>query len=158
MTTNIRKGGRKQCRNDGQFQSTLGRPRSGRPLGTAPTTCTSLSKSERPTCDQGADRRDQGSRNFLRNLLEADDDHQHGERDRQLVAVDLSELLKVVPELPQRTVAAPIQAQHAGDLPQSHLNADPGQEPDQHGAREEVGQESQAHEARQNQENRGHQR
>ena len=80
------------------------------------------------------------------------------ERDHQLVAVDLSELLKVVPELPQRAVAAPLQAQHAGDLPQRDLNADPGQEPDQHGAREEVGQESQAHDARQNQENRGHQR
>ena len=63
-----------------------------------------------------------------------------------------------MPELPQRAVAATLQAQHAGDLPQRDLNADPGQEADQHGAREEVGQESQAHDARQNQENRGHQR
>ncbi len=35
-----------------------------------------LVESERPTYDNGADRRDQSSRNFPRNLLEADDDHQ----------------------------------------------------------------------------------
>ena len=54
-------------------------------------------------------------------------------------------------------MAATLQAQHTGDLPQRDLNTDPGQESDQHGAREEVRQKSQAHEARQNQETRGHQ-
>jgi hypothetical protein len=67
-------------------------------------------------------------------------------------------LLQGVPKLPERAVAAPLQAEHAADLPQRDLNADSGQEPDQHGSREKIGQESQAHDARQNQESRGHQR
>ncbi len=55
-------------------------------------------------------------------------------------------------------MAATLQSQHAGDLPKGNLYADTGQEPNQDGTREEVGEESQAHESRQNQENRGHQR
>jgi len=116
-----------------------------------------LVESERPTYYQGADRRDQGSRNLLRNHFEADDDRQDAKRDRQFVAVGLSELLKIGPELSQRAVTTTLQAQHAGDLPQRDLNADASQEPDQHGARKKVGEESQAHEARENQEKRSHQ-
>lgn len=80
--------------------------------------------------------------NLRRKLLESDDDHQYSERDRQRVPVDLSELSKVAPELSQRAVAARIQAQHAGNLPQRDLNADPGEKPYQHRTRETVGQET----------------
>ena len=101
ITTNIAKAVGINVAMTVQFQSTLGRPRCGRPLGTAPTTCTCLSSPNAQAYNHGADRRDQGSRNLLRNHFEADDDHQHAKRHRQFVAVDLPELLKVVPELPQ---------------------------------------------------------
>ena len=55
-------------------------------------------------------------------------------------------------------MAAPLQAEHAADLPQRDLDADPGQESDQHRAREEVSQKAQAQDAGQNQEDAGHQR
>ena len=91
-----------------------------------------LAESECIGYDHGANRRDKSSRNLFRNHFEADDDHQYTKRHHQFVTVDLSELLKVVPELPQGAMAATLQAQHTGDLAQRDLNTDPGQESDQH--------------------------
>ena len=51
---------------------------------------------------------------------------------------------------------AALQAEHARDLTQRDLYADPGQETDQHGARQEVCQESQANYACDNQKPRGY--
>ena len=53
-------------------------------------------------------------------------------------------------------MSAPLQAEHAGDLAERDLQADPGQKADQHRARQKIREEAQADNARQYQEGRGH--
>ena len=128
----------------------------GSPLGTCPEDVHVLSEVQRPAQCNGADHGDQRAGDLLGDLLRAHDDRQHSNRDRQGVEVDLLELLQVGPDLAQGAVPSPLESEHAGDLPERNLHADPGQESDQHGARKKVRQEPQSDDPRQDQEPRRH--
>jgi hypothetical protein len=111
---------------------------------------------QRPAQRNGTDDGDQRPGYLLRDLLRADDDHQHRDRNRQGVEVDLLELLQVGPDLAQGAVSTPLEAKHARELPERDLHANPGQETDQYRAREKVRQEPKADGTRQYEEARGH--
>ncbi len=139
-----------------QLHFTSGSPMCGRPLGTAPSTCTCCPRSSAQLSDNGADHGDQRAGYFLRDLLRTDNDCQHAQRDGQGVDIDLLDLLNIIPDLLQGAVPPTLQAQHAGDLAQRDLDTDAGQETDQHRARQKVRHESQTDDPRQYEEARGH--
>ena len=111
---------------------------------------------ERPARGDGANHGKQRPRDTLRDLPCADDHHQHGKRHPQGLVVDLVDLLDVEPDLLQGAMPAALEPQHARDLSQRHLYANARQKPNQHRARQEVGQECKADDPCQDKENAGH--
>ena len=65
----------------------------------------------------------------------------HADRDGEGRAAGVAEVLQRAPQLVQRAAGPARDAEDAPDLTAGHLDPDPREEPDQHGAREEVGQE-----------------
>ena len=113
---------------------------------------------QRPARADGACHGDQRTGDPFRHLPGNQDDGQHAQRDGEGVRVDLLDLLQVVPDLRERAVAAPFQAEHARDLAERDLHADARQEPDQHRAGQEIREEGETDGTREDQEARGHER
>ena len=95
---------------------------------------------------------------FLFDRSAADDrrDHRRGDEDRR--AARVRDVPEGGEELPDRAAVAVGDAEHPGDLAHRHLDADTGQEADQHRAREEVGEEAEPQQPRQEEEPGGDQR
>ena len=82
--------------------------------------------------------------------------HQHGQRQRREAGA--FQALQELPRLTERAVRGDRDAEHVRQHGDADLAADAGEKPDQHGARQEVGQEPQLEDPRQQQQPGGEQR
>ena len=120
---------------------------------------------EAPADRDRADDGDEAARDHRDPLLEHDQRRDHRQRDRERRQRGVGDLLQRVPELDHRAADAGRgstvgrgHAEHAGELPERHLDADAGEEADEHGAGDEVGEEAEPRDARQDQQAAGDQR
>ncbi|KFB73499.1 MAG: hypothetical protein AW09_001243 [Candidatus Accumulibacter phosphatis] len=100
---------------------------------------------QRPTGSDGGQHRDQSAGDFLRDALAADDDRQHGKCYRERIGIGFPDQPQVVHDLHERVVTDAGQTQQTGNLEQRHLHADSGQKAGEDGAREKIGEETEAH-------------
>ena len=124
-------------------QPRAGSPRLGSPRGTGPTTATPwLARSAAQLTTIATITAI--SRPGIRRLIQAGHDHDHDDRDRDrhVGPVHVRERADGVHELGQGLPARGGDPEHVGQLPDRYLDADAGQEPDQHGTGQEVGQEA----------------
>ena len=113
---------------------------------------------ERSAGNDGADHGEDRPGKLRREPL-ADDEHEdHAQRDGDGRCARGADVAQRVPELCHRVPTAAADAEHAGDLPGCHLDADAGEEADEHRAREEVGEEAQAGDAGEQQQRAGEDR
>jgi hypothetical protein len=91
--------------------------------------------------DRG-DHRDEQARDPAVDPADHDDDRDDGDRHRHVRPVHVREHADGVRELGQGLPARGGDPEHVGQLPDRYLDADAGQEADQHGAGQEVGQEA----------------
>ena len=104
------------------------------------------------------DHRHEPGRDLGHEPLAHEQHDQHPEGDGHAGQADVGQVPAGVGQLAQGVEVVHVQAEHVRHLGDGHLHADAGQEPDQHGARQEVGQEAEAQEPGQQQQHAGHQR
>ncbi|EXI65664.1 MAG: hypothetical protein AW08_03035 [Candidatus Accumulibacter adjunctus] len=104
-------------------------------------------ESQRPADADGTNDGDQPAGHAIRDSPATEDHHHNGERDAHRVSIAVANQPQVAGDLEQRVVARSLQAEHARYLEQRHLHTDAGEEADENGTREEIGEETEAQDA-----------